>query len=259
MAQTAVELGIGHLTRNGFRYEKVFVCGRVTQGQTVSEFDTTLLIYVSIEERHDQLVSVLDDLIQALCGLDFRGRVEMIDPRAIQGPMTFPPSLTQQQRQRSNWDRIQTHVIESLGRLNVDWRQIFLADRGYWREVSKTTVIIKAEISGSTAISQLTEDLEGSGFELEVKGTKGLWGLFGGLAAAVDDQNVRLSLGWPFPPTLHGMGISVSRTFESTSGTLGGYLQISHNGVEHVVGLTCYHCVRMDEQGNADLSKSSLF
>lgn len=55
------------------------------------------------------------------------------------------------------------------------------------------------------------------------------------------------------------MGISVGRTFKSTSGTLGGYLKISHNGVEHVVGLTCYHGVRMIEQGDADSSKSSLF
>jgi hypothetical protein len=107
--------------------------------------------------------------------------------------------------------------------LNVDWRQIFPANRGYWKEVSKTTVIVKAEIPGSTAISQLTEDLEGSGFQLELKDTNGLWGLFGDLAAAGEDQDVRLSLGWPFPPTFHGMGISVGRTFKSTSGTLGGY------------------------------------
>jgi hypothetical protein len=95
MAQNAVELGISYLARNGFSYEKVFICGRVTQGQTISEFDTTLLIYVSLEERHE-LVSVLDDLIQVLCGLGFLGRVEMIDPRAVQGPMAFPPLLTQQ-------------------------------------------------------------------------------------------------------------------------------------------------------------------
>ncbi|KAL2813786.1 hypothetical protein BDW59DRAFT_167388 [Aspergillus cavernicola] len=229
MAEAVVDLAIGLLTR-----ENVRICGLTTWGRTLPESDDTLLIKVSFEERHGQLVSILNDLIQAASGMGFHGRVEMLDPKATQGPKSFPPSLTSQQK--NNWESTLQRVISSLSRLNVDWqrnksiRQIVVI----WEEISRTTVVVKAEIlpQKRTVLGELARELADSHFGLERQRCAG---------------ESRLAIfGYSF------MDISVTRRVASMSSTLGGYLRISTNGTEHVVGLTCFHGVRVDEQGRTD-------
>ncbi|KAN0068674.1 hypothetical protein V8E54_013398 [Elaphomyces granulatus] len=232
--------------------EKVFICGRATKGAILRDVDSTLLIYVGFE-RQSELLSLLDDLVNVFQDLGFQGRIEMIDPRAVKGPKSFPPKFTS--TQTSRWEDVLNNTIKSLDDLGVNWLQVAPANRGYWEEVSVPTVLIKAEISEqqNTFIKQLGRQLEDEDLALEIMTTDDTWGLFAGLAAAPFDDNVRRSLGWPFTRQYLDMGMSIGRSFHnSESSTLGGYLNVREQGQDHLVGLTCYHGIRKDDQGAAD-------
>lgn len=252
----AVDIAINKLIRRELPWKSVRLDGRVSEGHTLTDADTTLLIQVTFDARHSEIFSLLDDLIQVLYNLGFPGRVEIIDPRAMHGPMSFPPSLTTEQQR--GWDKTLEKVIEFLTQEHVDWRQVCAANRGYWKEVSVATVLVKANASEQQAvrIPQLADIVSSDGFHLELMGTRKMWGLFSDLTAAPHDKEIRLSLGWPFTRGYNPMGVSIGRSFEdSVPSTLGGYLKVSHGGAEHVLGLTCYHGVRMDQNGCVDEGK----
>jgi len=75
--------------------------------------------------------------------------VEIVDLRAVDGPKAFPPSLTNQQQ--SKWDEVLDTVISLLGQFDIDWYQVFAANRGYWEDISVATVVIKAIVPESYA------------------------------------------------------------------------------------------------------------
>ena len=54
--------------------------------------------------------------------------------------------------------------------------------------------------------------------------------------------------------------MSIGRSFHNSEpSTLGGYLNVHEQDQDHLVGLTCYHGVRKDDQGAADPSKLVVF
>ncbi|KAL2829271.1 hypothetical protein BDW59DRAFT_159261 [Aspergillus cavernicola] len=252
LAEAVFDIAIDHLTTSNLDYKSIFFGTRATEGHPISASDTTLLIQASFDSQHDRLVAFLDNLLQVLFGFGYNGRVEIIDPRATQGTKTFPPIVSKQQQE--GWEEILTNIIETLARSGADWRQVFAANRGYWKEVSKITVVIKATniTKEHPQIRQLRDELEDNHFQLEIAGTRRLWGLFGSLTGTVGDEQVRDSIGWSVSPAYHGMGLSVGRTFQGISSTLGGYLKTQCDDVEHIIGLTCYHGVRLNEHGTAD-------
>lgn len=91
------------------------------------------------------------------------------------------------------------------------------SNRGYWKEVSVATVVIKAEISAQqqSKIAKIAQIIKKEGLCLELVGIKGMWGLFGdgSLPVTPFDNSVRLGLGWPFPRGYYSMGMSVGREF----------------------------------------------
>lgn len=248
------------LIEGNFDWRSVMVCGRASQQtQTLTDADTTLLISASLENRRDELLSLLDSLIQELVNAGLPGRVEIIDPRAVGGPKTFPPSLTDQQQ--SQWGEVLDMVVSLLGQYNIDWYHVFAANRGYWDEVSVATIIVKAAMPESYAhgFPQIACVAEDHGFCLEVLPPTKLWGLSFAPYATVGDKDVRTSLGWPFAYDSPTMGMSVGRSFpNSVYGTLGGFLKVSDGNTEHVVGVTCYHSVRADEHGDIDIGRGYL-
>ncbi|KAL4778054.1 hypothetical protein BJX76DRAFT_167570 [Aspergillus varians] len=262
LASAAIEIAMGHLKSLNIDFEKVCFMSRYTRGTTATETDTTLLIYALFDRNRDQLISLLDTLIQILSELGHIGRVEIIDPRAGKGIKTFTVVLSWQQREE--WEATLGYIVGILGRINVDWRQIMPANRGYWAEISVPTVVIKTANTVHQCrhfyhhypeVGQLRSELSEKGLQLEILGSDGLWGLFGDLQATSLNEQVRASLDWPFSPLLHRMGISVGREFQKTSltsSTIGGYLKIRREGEERLVGLGCYHGFRLNEDGISD-------
>ncbi|RDW61845.1 uncharacterized protein DSM5745_10517 [Aspergillus mulundensis] len=260
LANTAVEIALSQLQTSNINYDRVSFASRYTHGQTATEIDSTLLILTNFEHHRDQLVSLLDTLVATLSELGHSGRVEILDTRASGGMKSFAPKLTQEQR--GAWQGTLAFIIRTLGSIEVDWRQIYATNRGYWEAISTPTVVIKTAvlIDSYPETRHIRNELTEKGLSLELMGIEGLWGLFGNLQAAIDDEQVRTSLEWPFSPSYHGMGISIGRSFQQTprtASTLGGYLRIQKNGIEHTVGLGCYHGFRMNEDGTHDSNLDS--
>jgi hypothetical protein len=249
-----VDIAVGHLQELNLEWKKACICTRATEGTDARPIDsTTLLISVeSFEERRDTIVALLDTLLTVLPGLGYTGRIEIIDWRAINGPQTFLPKVSSQQQ--NEWNTTLDRTIGVLGHHCVDWRQIVLANRGYWEEVSKPTVVIKTpELSTEQeqAFQRLHQDLSDQNLEVEKMDVGGLWGLFASVGETVLAEQISQNLGWPVNPDYHAMGISVGRNMQNTS-TLGGYLKVRQDGTEYTVGITCYHGVRLDSTGSLD-------
>lgn len=245
------------LIEGNFDWRSVKVCGRVSEGQALTDADTTLLISASYGNRRDELVSLLDSLVQELVSTGFPGRVEIIDPKAADGPKIFPPCLTDQQQ--SHWDEILDTVVSLLGQFDIDWYQVFAANRGYWEDISVATVVVKATVSDSysNGFRQIAGVVDEYGFCLEVLPPTKMWGLSFAPYGAAHDKDIRTSLEWPFSYDSPTMGMSVGRIFpNSVSSTLGGFLKVSDGVTDHIVGVTCYHGVCTDEHGNIDLGRS---
>ncbi|KAI9374374.1 hypothetical protein BJX61DRAFT_540821 [Aspergillus egyptiacus] len=253
LASTVFDITIDHLRRANIDYDGIQFCTRSTTGRPIVSSDTTLLIKASLDNQHDQLVSVVDDMIQIISGFGYLGRIEIIDPRAVNGIQTFTPEFSEQQQQ--SWEATLIHIVEVLQNCESDWRQVMPANRGYWKEASRPTVVIKAANltqQQQQIIRQLREELADKDLQLEVMGTDKLWGLFGALEATVQDRQVRDNLEWPGSNPYHGIGLSVGRSCGGTTSTIGGYLKVERNHEEHIVGLTCYHGIRTSEDGPAD-------
>ncbi|KAL4942771.1 hypothetical protein BDV06DRAFT_191495 [Aspergillus oleicola] len=259
LAEAALDISLSHLNNAKIPYEHASVCRRATTGQPASSSDVTILIRAPFKARLSELVSLLDDILQVLLGLNFDGRVEIIDPLACGGLKTFAPVLSQQQQE--GWNHTITRVTDALEQTGVDWRLAFAANRGYFFEESKLSVVVKASKfnPGHPEMSRLREELADHGFKLALMGVEGLWGLFGALAAGVGDDAVRNNLGWPISPSYHGMGLSIGRASDASGrfSTLGGYIKLRSNNEEHTVGLTCYHGVRPEEgnPGETDMDR----
>lgn len=120
MNDAAVTVATDRLFKEQCEWEKVVVCSRVVRGETPTKTDDTLLIYVSMQDRHRQLIPILNDLINALYEMGFQGRVEMIDPRAMGGPKSFPPMYSTIQQGR--WPSLLRGIMTQLNDSSIDWR-----------------------------------------------------------------------------------------------------------------------------------------
>lgn len=107
-----IQVAIQHLEQRRFGFTQVCVSKRYTDGNEASVNDNTVLIRANLSERYYEWVSMLDNLISAIQGLGFPGRVEIIDDRAAAGPRTFAPKLSDQQQQ--HWPEICQDVVHRL-------------------------------------------------------------------------------------------------------------------------------------------------
>ncbi|KAL4787631.1 hypothetical protein BJX76DRAFT_369357 [Aspergillus varians] len=251
LSDAVLDIAISHMVSSRIDCRALRLCTRVVQGYAPTPDDTTLLIECSFDGRRDTLVSLLNTLLTVLPEIGYLGRVEIIDPRAIEGIQSFTPRLSQEQEK--DWEDTLKLVIEALEQSGADWRQVFAANRGYFKDVSKPTVVVK--VSNITPerlqMNQLRAQLSEHSFDLEIMDTGGLWGLFSSHQDTVLREQINTSLGWPFPPDYHSMGLSIGRNQHETS-TLGGYLKVRHGEAEGTLGITCYHGVRFDSDGSTD-------
>ncbi|KAL2863698.1 uncharacterized protein BJX67DRAFT_236702 [Aspergillus lucknowensis] len=97
----------------------------------------TLLIKCSFENCRDALVSLPDMRLTVLPEIGYSGQIEVIDPRASNGVMTFAPILTREQE--DGWEDTLALVTRALELSGADWRQVFAANRGYFNP----TVVVK--------------------------------------------------------------------------------------------------------------------
>jgi hypothetical protein len=110
--KAVVDIAIKHLQQHALNYEKIHISQRFTDGAAFSAKDVTLVIRTDLSEKSSEFISVLDSLIPIFHGLGFPGRIEMIDKRAVLGPVIFPPKLPSQQEK--HWPVIRQDIIKCL-------------------------------------------------------------------------------------------------------------------------------------------------
>ncbi|RDW90255.1 uncharacterized protein DSM5745_02030 [Aspergillus mulundensis] len=175
----ADDLVLELLKTSGIIWENIYMCTRITEGQRASAADNTLYIRAPLED-HNKAVSLLEALLECLPGKGYAGKVEIVDPRAISGYKTFPPTLFQEQQE--GWEDTLTLVTAALAKAGVDWQTVYAANRGYWEEVSRPAVVVKAscaDVQDHPEITRLRAELGERGFLLEILGASGLWGVLG--------------------------------------------------------------------------------
>ncbi|KDB23805.1 hypothetical protein H109_04305 [Trichophyton interdigitale MR816] len=251
-----MNLALEYLGKYQLSYHRLMVVRRYSEGLIPSPADNTL--YISLyTPSNDNWVKALDDILSAIEPLQFTGRVEMIDHRALGGMKTFPPDTPDQLVQE--WEQIQSTIIRCLDSIQINWKAVMLLKRGYWEEVAVNTIVVKASIpSRALAIStrdQVAFDVDSifERFSLQVDVVRSdlMWGLFSEKQAT---DSVNASLGWPFTNVYNLMGISIARAdTPDKTGTLGGYFCFTDAaGCEQFLGLTCYHVIGSGPDGEVD-------
>lgn len=204
----------------GLRPDLILPCCRYSAGSTPQLRDDT--IYIRLAEPADvmTMAQCLSQLLEIPMRLHYQGIFEIVDQRAAGGWKSYavdvPPFL------RQNWPDIENIVINQLTEADFDWQTVMLANRGYWEEEAVPTVLIKARTTEHrrSVRQAIAQAMDGYGLAVEIIKSDLMWGL-------LSDTNVAdtPSLVWPLTDPGDLMGISIGRTGEMGSGTLGGYLR----------------------------------
>lgn len=122
---------------------------RFSKGATPTPNDITILIQGDVSTHYKTALSMLDELLTALVGIGWPGRVEVVDNRAL-NMRYFAPRVSNSVQEQ--WPNIEKGIMERLDHHNLEWVIIFVMNRGYWDEVSEPTVIAKinAPITNTT-------------------------------------------------------------------------------------------------------------
>lgn len=108
-----MNLALEYLGKYQLSYHRLMVVRRYSEGLIPSPADNTL--YISLyTPSNDNWVKALDDILSAIEPLQFTGRVEMIDHRALGGMKTFPPRYARPTSPRMGANTINHHSLSGL-------------------------------------------------------------------------------------------------------------------------------------------------
>ena len=229
----SIELSIlGALQNSSLRPYSLHMAQRYVFGEIPTDDDYTILIHT---EQQDHWVSVVDTILEILQANNLRFRIEIWDVRAI---LSFFPVQLQPHTAR-RWESLELEIISLLGR-GTDWRILTLLNRGHTREdcVPTVTVGLTGDADATwqkTMYEKLVDLVSQIGLEVAFIRSHLHATRFQAspLALNMNDFQDPVALG------------STLGTGERT-GTFGGYLNISYQGQDFLMGLTTHRVIQMD-------------
>lgn len=207
--------------------------------------DVTVLIEANAaENRNNEWINIIANLLDYFHEKDFPGRVEITDPIAVGGRKTF--TLGHANPLINEWDGIRPSVLRSLK--SSDWVTLVPVRRGYAEANSITTLLITA-IDPNTQAWQSTiasiKSLLNSRLlytvDVELHSTSGLWGSHSPIPRTSDRSNYfPLSIFDKKENNIGGIGCQFANN--PTNGTIGGFLKLTNSdGDSETFALTCHH------------------
>ncbi|PGH16986.1 hypothetical protein AJ79_01370 [Helicocarpus griseus UAMH5409] len=145
LMETLVEIVAKKVQERGLDFDCILPCQRYTVGDTPTAADDTIYIRAMSEVYVNTWTPFLEDFVQVAHDLGFKGRIEVIDKRAAGGRKTFVSQCSDVTME--NWPVIEKHAMDCLAAANIEWDIIMPANRGYWPESSKFTLLIKVQKS----------------------------------------------------------------------------------------------------------------
>ncbi|KAK2763182.1 hypothetical protein FQN54_009818 [Arachnomyces sp. PD_36] len=242
-----------HFSDYGVEQRLVLYCQRWTDGESPLSTDDTLYITTASAPDRSQWFSFMEKIVGIAMELGFKGRVEMIYEKAKGGVRSYPPVLSGYHQQ--HWNEIERVVAKQLSDAHIPWNIIMPANRGYWEDISRLTIVVKMRQFVPKNVLTATEhsilgEISHHGVAVEISRSVRLWGVFSSSGPVQSSS----SLGWPFTHSYNTMGLSLSRVSAPICGTLGGYLVITDKGgKKRTLGVTCDHVVRAGPNDEVDL------
>lgn len=225
-----------HLSDQGVSaYDMRVVHRRATQEPEPGVDDTTVLIVT--EARSDRAwFTARDNILQTF---QTSGQptlnVEFCDPRAIRGKSTWP--ILPNEPACRLWPKIHQQVLAALEGLL--WRTLVFVHRGYDnKSLSKPTILV-TEHRGSLSNwnqARMNQICAQNHLDYEI----------------IEDNNLELADEWAGQYSMEEfteengllpikMGASCSARGSTASGTIGGFINLTRDGVTAKYGLTCFH------------------
>ncbi|KAI9889122.1 MAG: hypothetical protein M1814_005784 [Vezdaea aestivalis] len=224
----------GSLWRRGISDYYMNLCQLSEPEDEAVDSDHTILIRM---EHHTEWVAMTNDILEITeqAGVRSLFHVELRDPRATLE--FFVPDTSQSLE--AVWSVIRLQILAVL-KSNPGWRTLDLLNTGLNQETSRPTVVVGLvrpvnttfQRMLHTSISQILSSYEGIDLTF-VRASK--------VPTSFNGPSLFVSA-YHFGGKIY-MGSSMGVEGGTWSGTLGGFLIVSYNGQEYVMGLTNHHVI----------------